>query len=1106
MLKQIKPNDTQEKYIILTPDRRTLITEQQLFETLQTEAFFNVNVTTLTRFATQTISELGRENKRVLTKPGAVAIIKKIMLEQQPNLKAFAKATRFSGTASAIFDTISMFKSCNVNPSQLQPTFQNVALNNKVEDLKLIYEKYETYLQTEYTDSFNKLTLLSQLLKDADLSHTHFLWVGFDDFTPQTYEILGKLMVKASSVLVACSANFDKTPNKELFTNNTYYNLMDTARMMGVKPNTVQCKPKYTTEKEHLAKNLFATLPQVLQGESNLAQVVKFESKEHEVEFVAKTILWQVSRGMRMKDFVVLVPNISSYLPILKQTFKQYDIPMFVDENKAFSDHVLIRFIVHLFEIVNQNSTPESVLALLKTIPNLSANLIAEYETILQMSGLQGQTILTPLVYKNLQEQNQLLQPIYDVLKQVVGFVKNTKGNKTVFSWVEQLQNFLTQVGWEQMVQEYAKEYQQTDVLQYRLLLQVQTKLQTSLQDVASLLQEYECDFSSFSEILIVYLQNISLSLPPLAVDTVFVADSVASFVYKPHTMFCLGANAGVLPVALNDLGIIRDEEINKLKEFARLTPTVAMINKRNKLLLYEKLLQTQNKLYVTYTSVTEKGETLLPSAFITGLLQMFEHTKNSLVQQGEVLLQKTSLYDPFTEKNMQRTLFNNPSVKSASENFIQLLKDWTFYNQDKVYLQYVAMLNQLLEKQGLAKPIKDNAHFKNVYDVITHAKELYFSNDTTSVSQFETYFTCPFKHFVDYGLKLQEASTSEIDARQFGNMLHEYVALLLPLLVAEKQAGQVLTDQDLQKLAEQVFEKVLKNPDYELVVNNPYNYHALKALRAETKRVATHLFEMEQHSQFKPVAFEKMFGKTKDSAIVLDTEKGKVYLKGIIDRVDEFENTYRIIDYKSGKSEFSNFTETVSGKKVQLFVYMLGYESGDKKCVGSFYLPLKDDFVKVGKDAQELYRLKGVVQNSLQTIFAMDDSLAEPSVKSKILPLETKKDGEFTKPSLKYLLSESDLEWISNYVMILLKQAYLKMISGNIEPHPLKLTNDQRYEQPKLIGLNNFNLDYGNEFRKIESVPNFNKEQFLFELNVFSKDLGMQFTEQFTLTDKTDK
>src|SRR5690606_1910706 len=67
--------------------------------------------------------------------------------------------------------------------------------------------------------------------------------------------------------------------------------------------------------------------------------------------------------------------------------------------------------------------------------------------------------------------------------------------------------------------------------------------------------------------------------------------------------------------------------------------------------------------------------------------------------------------------------------------------------------------------------------------------------------------------------------------------------------------------------------------------------------------------------------------------------------LTGKVDRVDEFENYFTVVDYKTGSIEFkSNLVYT--GQKLQLLIYADVYESQTgKSCVGVFYFPVKNSF-----------------------------------------------------------------------------------------------------------------------------------------------------------------
>ena len=65
-------------------------------------------------------------------------------------------------------------------------------------------------------------------------------------------------------------------------------------------------------------------------------------------------------------------------------------------------------------------------------------------------------------------------------------------------------------------------------------------------------------------------------------------------------------------------------------------------------------------------------------------------------------------------------------------------------------------------------------------------------------VTQLERYFQCPYQHFLDYGLKLQENETSDIAGLDNGNIIHAVLEQF------------VLYTNSHQKLSEKNFELCL--------------------------------------------------------------------------------------------------------------------------------------------------------------------------------------------------------------------------------------------------------------------------------------------------------
>ena len=151
----LKSRDKSKKHIIVAPDRTLFSLEQRLFDELDESCFFDVNIVSLTRLSKQLL--IGNNKANILTKQSGVALVKKLLSENKDQLLAFGKAVNFIGFAGTLFETICLYKSCNIAPNDIFVDDSLSYSNLKQKDIKFIYSKYEEFLQHDYTDSFNQL-------------------------------------------------------------------------------------------------------------------------------------------------------------------------------------------------------------------------------------------------------------------------------------------------------------------------------------------------------------------------------------------------------------------------------------------------------------------------------------------------------------------------------------------------------------------------------------------------------------------------------------------------------------------------------------------------------------------------------------------------------------------------------------------------------------------------------------------------------------------------------------------------------------------------------------------------------------------------------------
>ena len=201
----LKNRDKNKKHIIIAPDRSLFSLESRLFSELNESSIFDIRIVSFSKLSKEILSKVN--TKKILTKQSGVAIVKKLLTENQDKLFSFGKATNFIGFASALYETICLLKSCNIPPEEVYIDDTDSYFNLKQKDIKLIYNLYEEYLSKDYTDSFNQLKLFADLIEKDTYKDTIFYLVEFDDFTSLMYSIISKLSRFSDGINICCNFN-----------------------------------------------------------------------------------------------------------------------------------------------------------------------------------------------------------------------------------------------------------------------------------------------------------------------------------------------------------------------------------------------------------------------------------------------------------------------------------------------------------------------------------------------------------------------------------------------------------------------------------------------------------------------------------------------------------------------------------------------------------------------------------------------------------------------------------------------------------------------------------------------------------------------------------
>ena len=363
--------------------------------------------------------------------------------------------------------------------------------------------------------------------------------------------------------------------------------------------------------------------------------------------------------------------------------------------------------------------------------------------------------------------------------------------------------------------------------------------------------------------------------------------------------MAVLGFDDGFLPQIYDDSSLISDDEKVLFAQMER----ADQINVRYERELAAALASSEN-IFITYSE---------PSGMMDAL---FGNAPN--VDNGE--------------------LVDAGSKKHAIELMMSLVRRTENMGEDNHRL-----INALHEATEAGDELFTTTRVSEIHD----AEKLFFPNGTTNVSQLQSYFKCPFRHFTEYGLRLKERDKGEMSALDIGSFMHIIVEKIV-------KSGDY---SDIEKSVGKIIEDIIAGGGKVALEANREMLELLKQEAIAAFEIyASHLAK----SSFKMIGQEIKF----------ETELSGIKLVGKIDMADEYDGYIRLIDYKTGGHEIS-CSDVYYGRKIQLPLYMAAAASKGYKKAAMFTFPFSYKWLKEKFD----HRFDGFLLRDEAIMSAVDSS-----------------------------------------------------------------------------------------------------------------------------------
>ena len=349
-----------------------------------------------------------------------------------------------------------------------------------------------------------------------------------------------------------------------------------------------------------------------------------------------------------------------------------------------------------------------------------------------------------------------------------------------------------------------------------------------------------------------------------------------------------------------------------------------------------------------------------------------------------------------------------------------------------------------------------------------------------------ETYASCPFKFYLQYGLNVKERKTYKLETPDVGIFMHDILDKFSRYLEAHNIKWREIEREDLETIASQIVDNTLTERKYNIFTsNNRLKFLSIK-LKRIVKRVLWIITLHIKNSEFDIAGSEVTFGENANyPSLEIELDEGnKLVLNGKIDRMDiaktEEGKYIRIIDYKSS-SKAIELSKVYYGLQLQLITYLDVVTKEDLIPGGALYLKLDDPIIRSKKkltpeevedEIREKLKMNGIILSDVRLVKAMDTEMAK---ESKNLNLSIKKDGTYSRMPT---ATEEELKRLCKHTKNILKKFADEILDGNVEIKPSRLKKETPCDYCDYKAICNFDKELGNRFKVINTM----KDEEVFE------------------------
>ncbi len=972
-----------EPCVLLVPEQFTLQAERELLTRLALPGIFTIQVLSPSRLQSRVLALAGEDGRAPLSSAGRRMAVGFALEKCEKQLTYYQSSAHRRGFTEKLVSLIADLKRGGLTPDALAEyarTLPESARRAKLSDLATAFAAYEAVLGGRFGDGEDRLRYVASRLAESGLMDGQNVFVyGFDALPEQMIALLAEIGSLARRLTVALTSGPESAPDGELYrpVRESVGRFREALRARGLTlretalPEAPLPRPPAV---RHLDETLFAYPEKRFEGEQQNVFLSQHVSPFEEATAAVRQILRLCAEGADIERIALLYPDRNGYAFAVAAALTDSGLPYYTDEKLPASTHALARFLLSALRAAAGGYEREAVVAVMKSgYASLTFDEACELENYAREFGVNRKKWLTSFerggdvraarcevlrrkLIDPLERMRSALVAARDArasLEAVTGLLSDVDAYGALLAE----EKALTAEG---MAVRAGQNSQMWQTL-LELLDQLYALADGARIPLAHIADRFECGFAAVS---LAALPPASQMLHAGALEHYLCGDMDA--------VFLLGLNDGVLSREAESL--LTEEE---RAETQRATGGYLGMTDESRSLFARmdvKRFMTlpARYLFLSYAKTDPSGKALRP----LDLLSTLEKRLFNGLPETPVPFAKLPL-----------------SASQALAEASGLLRDYADGAADELPGVWRERLSVLLSNPATAPAAAKllNAADYRVRGVPLNpeAARRLFNDYTLSVSRLEDFAACPFKHFVEYGLRpliVKDWGVEPVDLGVFFHRSLQNFAGLASRKAAYPDVPPEVTEALADEAVEPLREPLLRGP----MGDTPRALAGFERARRIIRRACLTVTQHLAAGDFTLDRAEARFGYAEPGSlppVSLRLKDGTpVLLQGKIDRIDRYDAAdgpyLRVVDYKSGQSTLEP-AKTWWGLQLQLMVYLDAAVGGvpGAKPAGAFYFHVADPLARLSADdlaaaeadiAKQL-QMKGVALADEDVLTAMD-------------------------------------------------------------------------------------------------------------------------------------